>query len=126
MVRKLLRGERSGGVLTVMGTLAVICLLIASIALRQSYMSQAKDFKQTLYERCQARQVYDRANHDSIGADVALYRSILKQNEQVPESAIPPEFRALARQQRATIQKALAEKEKAFKAGVPGNCEQLK
>lgn len=125
MIRKALRGERPA-VLTFLGLGAVLCLLVASLALSLSYKQQAHDFQRTLYDRCLTRLQYDNANHASVAADVNLYESLLEQNARVPDSAIPPDLRDIAREQRRSIERALAEKRQAFKAGIPGDCEALK
>lgn len=126
MVRKMLRGERVAGVLTFTAIGAVVLLAATGVILAVSYVRQASDFQNTLYERCLTRLQYDNANHASVAADVDLYESLLEQNDRVPASAIPPDLRDIAREQRESIERALAEKRKAFKAGIPGDCEALR
>jgi len=124
-MRALLRGERTASPL-VMGALAALFLMaVTMLILAAGYRNQFFNLKNVIYHRCSQRTGYDTANHESVGADVQLYRSLLDQAEK-NAAAVPARYREAERMQQDAIRKALATKEHAYAVGVIGSCNVYK
>lgn len=118
--------------------LALIISLLAAayVGYREHVTANAlHNFAAQVHTRCETRIRYDRANHESVGADVTYLQAQLDQEKQNrPEvhtliMSFPPDqrpvLRATEKAGRQSLKAALAEKRKAFAAGVIGTCSQL-
>ena len=67
-MRALLRGDRVGSLGVVLGLVAVMCLLFASLGLTLAYRSELRDTRGTLQQRCSSTEAFRnavRAWHES-------------------------------------------------------------
>lgn len=61
MPRALARGERTASLGVILGLVAVMCLLIASLGLTLAYRDELKDTRNTLKQRCTTTEAFRNA-----------------------------------------------------------------
>jgi multidrug resistance efflux pump len=122
--------------LTRLTLVAIVLLFIASITLNLQQRSDFLHLRRTIYGRCQHRNVYDTANHEAVGGQLAYMEALQRQavaSKRVTAAFVRsfpkqyrPQIARLEAQQTATLQQAINTEMHAYQAGVIGNCNAYK
>ena len=128
-MRALTRGERNASVGVVAGLLGVLAMLVSTLLLTLSYRSQLIDLRETLEQRCAARQVVDQKINSAAEGDAKFYGDLLdvaERAEGLRVEPLTPEMRALVDEQKQIVADAQRRKLALVNQGVLGGCSQYK
>lgn len=122
-MRALLAGERRASVGVVLGLIGILCLLGVSTGLAVYGMTNLHALRETLQERCAARQAIDQANHNGQVANAEAWKSLAEIAESVKlPPGTDPEMVRLYNRQKAVLNTAKVQAQAAADAGVIGTC----
>lgn len=112
---------RVGVAALALGYLSTVIVAVAALVLAVGYRDQFHNLKHVIYTRCQQRDAYDTAQHESTATDIRLYQDLLAQAAQTRQLTAP-ELRKYADAQTQILRDALTGKQHAYAAGVIGSC----